>query len=134
MAESPPRSSEGSHWTIEITIDPRSWLDRDAIVARSRRDRGAIVALLKQKCGSIHGQSGSHDAAPRNRFHDPCKSLPRPLQLPTIFGLIFPLKTHVFSLCSSTFDQFAKELSKFRGRSLVHRDPPPAFRHNCEAI
>ena len=36
-------------------------------------------------------------------------------------------------LCSSTFDRFVKELSKFRGRSLVHRDPP-VFRLDCEAI
>ena len=35
--------------------------------------------------------------------------------------------------CSSTFDQFVKELSEFRGRSLVHRDPP-AFRLNSEGI
>ena len=105
-------------------IVARSWCNHGPIAARSWPDRGGIVAHLKQNCVSIHGQSGSHDVAPRNHFHDPCKSLPRPLQLATIFGLIFPLKTHVFSLCSSTFNWFVKKLSKFRGRSLVHRDPP----------
>ena len=35
--------------------------------------------------------------------------------------------------CSSTFDRFVKELSEFRGRSLVHRDPP-AFRLDSEGI
>ena len=114
--------SNDIHWRINIKINSRSW-----------PDHGAIMALLKQDCGSIHGQSGSHNAAPRNRSHDPCKSLPRPLQLPTIFGLIFPLKTHVFLLCSSNFDRFVKEISKFRGRSLVHRDPP-AFRLDYEDI
>ena len=52
----------------------------------------------------------------------------------TIFGPIFPtLKACISLLCSSTFDQFVKKLSKFRGRSLIHRDPP-AFRLDCEAI
>ena len=32
-----------------------------------------------------------------------------------------------------TFDRFVKELSEFRGKDLVHRDPP-AFRLDCEAI
>ena len=50
--------------------------------------------------------------------------LPRPHQLATIFGPNFPLKSHVFLPCSTTFDRFVKELRKFRGRSLVHRDPP----------
>ena len=107
--------------------------DRRTIVARSRRDRGVIVVPLKQKLRRNYHKSGSHDTARGNRFHDPAKPLPRPLQLPTIIRLIFSLKTHVFSLCSSTFDRFMKELSEFRGRSLVHRGPP-AFRLDCEAI
>ena len=122
MAESPPRSSESIHWRIEITINPRSW-----------PDRGAIVAPIEAESRPIHGQSGSHDVAPTSRSHDPCKSLPQLPQLPMIFGLIFPLKSHVFSLCSLTFDQFVKKLSKFRERSLVHHDPP-VFRLDCEAI
>ena len=64
----------------------RSTHDRGSIAARSWPDRGAIVALLKQNFGLIPFQSRSHDIAPRNRSHDPCKSLPRPLQLPTILG------------------------------------------------
>ena len=60
-------------------------------------------------------------------------SAPRPHQLPTIVGPIFPLKTHVLLLCSLTFDRLVKKLSEFRARSLVHR-VPPAFRLDCEAI
>ena len=57
----------------------------------------------------------------------------RTRQLPTIFGPILPLKSHVFLLCSSNFDRLVKKLSEFPGRSLVHRDPP-AFRLDCKAI
>ena len=45
VAESPPRFSKGVQWWIEITINPRSWLDR-----------GAIVALLEVKLKLIHRQ------------------------------------------------------------------------------
>ena len=68
-----------------------------------------------------------------NRSHDALILPPRTRQLPMIFGPILPLKSHVFLFCSSTFHRFVKELSKFRGRSLVHRDPP-AFRLNSEGI
>ena len=70
---------------------------------------------------------------PRNRSHDALKRRPRPLQLATIFGSISSLKSHVLLLCSLTFDRLVKKISKFRGRSLVHRDPP-AFRLNSEGI
>ena len=60
-------------------------------------------------------------------------SAPRPHQLPTIVGPISPLKTHVLLLCSSTFDRFVKELSEFRGRSLVHR-VSPTLRLDSEGI
>ena len=60
-------------------------------------------------------------------------STPRPHQLPTIVGPVSPLQTHVLLLCLSTFDRFVKELSEFRGKSLVHRDPP-AYRLNSEGI
>ena len=64
----------------------------------------------------------------------PCKSPPRPLQWPTIFGPNFSLKSMYSPLfCSSIFDRFVKELTKFQGRSLVHRDPP-AFRLKSERI
>ena len=45
----------------------------------------------------------------------------------------FFFQTHIFLLCSSTFDQFVKELSEFRGRPLVHCDPP-TFRLDSEEI
>ena len=133
-------------WIFHRGIDSaifrrRSMVDRDhdqpTIVARSRRDRGPIVVrswlLLRLIWERIHREFGSYEAAQRNRSHNLSKPLPRPLQLPTIFGLIFPLKTHVFSLCTSTFDRFVKKLSEFRGRSLVHRDPP-GFILDCKAI
>ena len=116
--ESIPRSSEG------VQGGSRS---------RSNHDHGPIVASFEANLRKNSLKFGSYEAARRNCSHDLSKPLPRPLQLPTIFGLIFPLKTHVFSLCSSTFDRFVKELSEFRGRSLVHRDPP-AFRLDCKAI
>ena len=102
--------------------------DRGSIVAGSPHDQGQFSAKL----GMI--RRGIEATRP------PSEPLPRPLQIASTtasiahdFGLIFPLKSHVFSLCSSTFDRFVKKLSKFQGRSLVHRDPP-AFRLNCEAI
>ena len=117
-----PTSSDGDRWSIDITIDARSW-----------RDRGPIMAPIEAESRPICGQSRSYDVAPRNRSHNPCKSPPRPHQSAIIFGRNFPLKTHVFLLSSSTFDRFVKELSKFRGRSLVHHDPP-MFKLDCEAI
>ena len=70
---------------------------------------------------------------PKTRSHDAFKHRPRPLPMATISGLIPSLKACISLSCSSTFDRFVKELSKFRGRSLVHRDPP-AFRLNSEGI
>ena len=120
MAESPPRSSEGIHWRIEITINLRLWPDRGPIAARLWPDRGSFGSKIVTHYMPIR--------KPRRRPKEP---LPRPLQIASTtasiahdFGLIFPLKSHVFSLCSSTFDRFVKKLSEFRGRSLVHRDPP----------
>ena len=50
-----------------------------------------------------------------------------------IVGQILSLKPMYFFLSNLTFDRFVKELSKFRGRSLGHRDPP-AFRLNSKGI
>ena len=66
----------------------------------------------------------SHDAA--TDAHDSLHHSRFQAQFPS-------LKSHVLLHCSSTFDRFVKELSEFRGRSLVHRDPP-AFRLNSEGI
>ena len=107
--------------------------DRRPIVARSWRKSWLFRSKIKAKFTTKLERNWSHNIAARNRFHDAINQPSRPLQLPTILGPISPLKSHVFSLCSSTFDRFVKELSKFRGRSLVHRDPP-AFRLDCEAI
>ena len=111
----------------------RSTIDRGPIASPSWPDRGAIVVLLEAKLKPIQCRIEATMPPNEDRFHDASNPLPRPCQLPTIFGLIFPLKTHVFSLCSSTFHRFVKKLSEFRGRSLVHHDPP-AFRLDCEAM
>ena len=92
------------------------------------------------------GRSGNHGEIKANSWpipklrRRPKESLPLPIKPPPRSPSIghdlranFFLKTHVFLLCCSTFDQFLKELSEFRGRSLVHRDPP-AFRLNSEEI
>ena len=111
-----PTWSDGVWLMTRITIDARSW-----------PDRGVIVVPLKWKLRRIYRTSGSHDTARGNRFHDLAKLLPRSHQTASKSGLIFTLKTHVILPCSSTFDRFMKELSEFRSRSLVHRDPPPRF-------
>ena len=110
---------------------------------RSRPDRGPIVGLLEAKIAAILKRNRSEivaDSKPIRKLRLQVMKPPprrmdsatRPHQLPTIVGPISPLKTHVL-LCSSTFDRFVKELSEFRGRSLVHRDPP-AFRLDSEGI
>ena len=77
---------------------------------------------LKPQCRSIETASTTHQFDPHDCINRPRSS-----------GQISSLKACISLLCSSTFDRFVKELSKFRGRSLVHRDPP-AFRLDCEAI
>ena len=111
----------------------RSTPDRRSIVVRSWSTAAIIVAKMEQKSWPIRGKSWSYDVAPRNRSHDPCKPPPWWPPLPTFFGPNFLFKTMYFPLCSSTFDRFVKELCKFLGRSLVHRDPP-AFRLDSEGI
>ena len=134
--ESTPRSSDrrssGSaarSTPNRLTIRPRSW----SIVVDPGEKHGQEEVEIMAKLRPIHGQSRSCDIAPRNRSHYLSNRLHDRLQLATIFGPISSLKTHVVLLCSSTFDRFVNELSKFRGRSLVHRDPP-AFRLNSEGI
>ena len=111
-------------------VDPSAWnrfhdpqtmskVDRDqdqtTIVARSRRDRGSIVVrswlLLRLTRGQFTAKSGpihrgieatisAHGIAPStpsNHFHDH-------FNCPRFFRPISLLKSHVFSLCSSTFD------------------------------
>ena len=132
-----PRLGPPSAWNRFHSIGRRATHDQDhdhgPIATRSWPDRGMIVVHLKPKLRLTYLKFGSYDAAPENRSHDALIAPPRTRQLPMIFDPILPLKSHVFLLCSSTFDRFVKELSEFRGRSLVHRDPP-AFRLDCEAI
>ena len=107
--------------------------DRRSIVALSWPDRAMIRAHIEAKLKSNSLRNWSRILAKWNRSHDPCKTPPQPRQLPTIFGPILSLNTHVLLPYFLTFDRFVKELSEFRGRSLVHRDPP-AFRLNSEGI
>ena len=114
-------------------IDAQSTYDQATIVVDPGEKHGQEEAEIMAKLRPIHGQSRSCDVAPRNRSHYLSNRLHDRLQLATIFGPISSLKTHVTLLCSSTFDRFMKEISEFRGRSLVHRDPP-VLRLNSEGI
>ena len=117
------------------------WNHRQSIGRRSTNgqdhDRGPIVAKMvaiwskfKAKFTANSGASNRPEGiAPMtlaNRLHDRSND-------PRSSGQFPSLKAYISLLCSSTFDRFVKELNEFRGRSLVHRDPP-AFRLDCEAI
>ena len=113
-------------------------------MARSRRDRGPIASRSWPDCAENRGlleakfkliRRGFESTKPcnRNRFHDAWKPRSPPAPSPTISSQISSLKPMYFSLSNWTFDRFVKELRKFRGRYLVHRDPP-AFRLNSEGI
>ena len=71
----------------------RSKGDCGPIAAGSWHDRGAIVAPIEAESRPIYRQFRSHDIVNWNRFHNPCKPLPRPHQSATLFGLNFPLKS-----------------------------------------
>ena len=62
-------------------------------------------------------QFGSHDATKENRSHDPINPLPQPHQTAQIFGPKSFLKPMYSLVCSSTFDWFMKQLSKFGAKS-----------------
>ena len=117
-------------------IDAQSTHDQATIVVdRGRSRRKAWPGGI-----AIHGKIKANSWPISKRQRRPKESLPRPLQTASmiasiahVFGPNFLFKTMYFPLCSSTFDRFVKELSKFRGRSLVHRDPP-AFRLDSEGI
>ena len=122
VVESPPRSSDGGRWSINTKIDAQSW-----------PDRGLIVGLFEAKFKLIHRGFEATMLINRNHLDDASIPSPRPHQSVTIFGAIFLIKACISLLCFLTFDRFMKELSKFRGRSLVHCDPL-AFRLDCNAI
>ena len=104
--------------------------------SRSTHDRGPLLVWSWLFWSKIVAHS-MPILKPQRRPKEP---LPRPLQIASTttpiahnFGLKSSFKSHVFLPCSWTFDRFVKKLSKFWGRSLVHRDPP-AFRLDCVAI
>ena len=115
------------------TIVARSRCVRGPIAARSWRNSWPFRRKIEANPWPICGQSRSYVVAPRSGSHDPCKPSPRSPLSPKISSKFPSLKACISLLCSSTFDRFVKELSEFRGRSLVHRDPP-AFRLNSEGI
>ena len=117
-----PTRSNGGRPRSRTTIDARSW-----------PDRATIRALFEAKFKPISLRNWSRILAKWNRSHDPCKTPPRLLQWPTIVGPISPFKSMYFPSLKGIFDRFVKELSEFRRRSLVPRDPP-AFRLNSEEI
>ena len=105
------------HRTTASTLDQLSWL---TIALRSGLIYHEIEATIV-----LNGSSRSHDRLwPSIRLHDRIKR-------PQNRAKNSSLKTCISRLCSSTFDRFVKKLSKFWGRSLLHRDPP-AFRLDCE--
>ena len=106
-------------------------------MARSWPDRGAKIVEIGAKSTTEFGQNhrgikatthaqGIASMMLENRPHERVNCPLSSDQFPS-------LKACISLLCSSTFDRFVKELSKFRGRSLVHRDPP-AFRLDSEGI
>ena len=87
------------------------------------------TAEFGQNCCGIEAASSPQGTSPTtasNNAHDR-------FQWPRFRAQFPSLKACISLLCSSTFDRFVKELSEFRGRSLVHRDPP-AFRLDSEGI
>ena len=103
--------------TADRDPGPRSTPDRGLIVARSWPDHATIGALFEAKFKPIHPGFEATMPLSANRSHDALIPPPRTRQLPIIFGPILPLKSHVFLLCSLTFDWLVKKLSKFRERS-----------------
>ena len=97
LVESPPRSSYDSCWSINTTIDARSWPDRGAIVL-------LFEVKLKRNCKGIvstHHQIRA-ELKPRPM---PKESLPRPLQISPTTASIghdlrakFPFKNRCISL------------------------------------
>ena len=117
---------------VESTLPEPTMIDR-APGSRSTHDRGKNWKLFDREIRSKSARNWSHDPCLRNHLHDAWKPPPQTRQLPMIVGLILSLKPISFSLSNGTFDRFVKELSEFRGRSLVHCDLP-AFRLNSEGI
>ena len=100
-----PTDSKGDLWSTKITIN-----------ARSRRDCGLILAQswlrLKRNQGQFMANLEATTLPNRNRSHNASNPLPRPRQLPTIFGPKSSLKIDVFLSCSSTFDRFVKGIKR----------------------
>ena len=117
-------------------IDAQSTHDQATIVVDCGRSRRKSWLGISGKRGKIKANSWPIPKLrlrPKESFPLPIKPPPRSPSLPRSSGQFPSLKACISLLCSSTFDQFVKELSEFQGRSLVHRDPP-AFRLDCDAI
>ena len=107
--------------------------DRRSIVADCAKIVAYFEALFEAKFKPNHPGFEATMPLSANHSHDVAIDAHDPLHH-SRFQAQFPsLKSHVLLHCSSTFDQFVKELSKFRGISLVHCDSP-AFRLNSKGI
>ena len=122
--------SENDRRLTRTSIVAWSWPDRGSSWGENR---GHFEEKSKRNCGWFQANpeatsspsetvSTTHEFRPHDRINCPRSS-----------GQFPSLKSHVLSLCSSTFDRLVKKLSEFQERSPVHRDPR-AFRLNCEAI
>ena len=112
----PPPSRNQSYISSRFIRRRGSRIDHDR-GSRSQLDSGPIAprsGLIYYEIEAtivINGSSRSHDRSwPSIRLHDRIKR-------PQNRAKNSSLKTHVFLLCSSTFDRFVKKLSEFRGRS-----------------
>ena len=110
-------------------IDAQLW----SIVA----DHAKIVAFFESPFEAKFkpNQPGFETTMPlsANCSHDAATDAHDSLHHSQFQAQFLSLKSHVLLHCFGTFDRFVKELSEFRGRSLVHRYPP-AFRLNFEGI
>ena len=107
---------------IDERPGPRSWPDCGWNACYSE----AKLTLIHGGIEATTSPQGTAPTKPWINLHDR-------FNWPRSSGQFHSLKPMYLSLWNSTFDRLVKKLSEFRGRSLVHRDPP-AFRLDCEAI
>ena len=114
------------------SIAPRSQLDRTAMAARSHRDPSAVESRSWILRGEIvtHGLTTlvGHD------YHE-IVATNRPTTTSNGHKIRreFLFKNPCISSSFFNFWSIREGIKRFRGRSLVHRDPP-AFRLDCDAI
>ena len=73
--------SDGNRQRFRVSINPRSWPDRDPIVAKI-----VFFRLIRSHNDTHSMPIGKPRCHPKESLHDPAKPPPRPLQLPTKSG------------------------------------------------